>query len=461
MYNFTLIDYLYGPIALILIILSVRLRKYRMVEKHPEYKYYTKGLYVKLLGGISLCLIYTLYYGGGDTITYFMDGACMMRLLFENPSGFFSVMTEGLSINNYFYFNDNTGFPVYFRDTPTFYVVRIATPFVILGAGSFIVTTMFFAYASYTGIWKLYQLFILEFPTLKTEMAIAILFIPSVFFWGSGVMKDTITLSCIGYYSYSFYMLFIKRKNIFSSIISIFIASFFIMMIKPYIIFALLPGSLIWFVNRQVGSIQNTLIKFLFGPFMFTLAIAGGYLLLTNLGELLGHYAVDKVLERAVITYKDLKADYYGGNSFDIGEFDATIPSMLSKAPAAINAALFRPWLFEAKNIVMLLSALEGTVLMFFTIRILIRLRIIGIFPIILKNHLLSFSLIFSLFFAFSVGISTSNFGSLVRYRIPVLPFYVACLFIMDYYYKNRYKVIENPGEKEAAIEAGTEEEKT
>lgn len=91
-------------------------------------------------------------------------------------------MTEGLSINNYFYFNDNTGFPVYFRDTPTFYVVRIATPFVILGAGSFIVTTMLFAYASYTGIWKLYQLFILEFPDLKTEMAIAILFIPSVFF---------------------------------------------------------------------------------------------------------------------------------------------------------------------------------------------------------------------------------------------------------------------------------------
>lgn len=49
---------------------------------------------------------------------------------------------------------------------------------------------------------------------------------------------------------------------------------------------------------------------------------------------------MDKVLERAVITYKDLKADYYGGNSFDIGEFDATIPSMLSKAPAAINTAL-------------------------------------------------------------------------------------------------------------------------
>ncbi|MBL0343228.1 MAG: hypothetical protein IPP71_21635 [Bacteroidetes bacterium] len=441
MYTFSLIDYLYGPLALILIVVSARLKKYRKVEKFPEYQYFTKGLYVKLFGGVSVCIIYALYYGGGDTIIYFNDASCMMRLLFSNPSGFFAVMTDGLSINNYFYFNDQTGFPVYFRDSATFYVVRIATPFVILGAGSFIVATMLFAYASYAGIWKLYQLFVMEFPALKKEMAFAILFIPSVFFWGSGILKDTITMSCIGYYSYSFYMIFIKRQKLFGNMLAIFIASYFIIMIKPYIIFALLPGSIIWFVNRQIGSIQNSIIKFLFGPFMFSLAIAGGYFLLINLGDLLGGYAVDKVLEKAVVTYTDLKADYYAGNSFDIGEFEATIPSMLAKAPAAINAALFRPYLTEAKNIVMVLSALEGTLILLLTLRILIRLRIIGIFPIIFKNHLLSFSLIFSLFFAFSVGISTSNFGSLVRYRIPVLPFFVACLFIMDYYYKIRNDV--------------------
>ena len=169
MYIFSLIDFLYGPIALLLIILVARLRKYRMLEAHPEYLYYTKGLYVKLVGGISLCLIYTLYYGGGDTITYFSDGVCMMRLLIVNPAGFLAVMKDGLSINNYFYFNDFTGFPVYFRDAHTFYVVRIATPFVILGGGSFIVTTMLFSFASYTGIWKLYQLFIIEFPDLKKQ----------------------------------------------------------------------------------------------------------------------------------------------------------------------------------------------------------------------------------------------------------------------------------------------------
>jgi hypothetical protein len=153
---------------------------------------------------------------------------------------------------------------------------------------------------------------------------------------------------------------------------------------------------------------------------------------LLNMNKILGQYALDNVLEKAVVTYKDLKADYYGGNTFDIGEFEATIPSMISKIPEAIAAGLFRPFLWEVRNPVMLLSGIEGMVLIILTIRILWKMRIIGIVRYLTKNHLLVFALIFSLFFAFSVGISTSNFGSLVRYRIPVLPFYVGSLFILE-----------------------------
>ncbi len=46
----------------------------------------------------------------------------------------------------------------------------------------------------------------------------------------------------------------------------------------------------------------------------------------------------------------------------------------------------------------------------------------------------------FSIFLAFAIGISTSNFGSLVRYKIPAMPFYVASLFIINHYNKLRDK---------------------
>ena len=43
-----------------------------------------------------------------------------------------------------------------------------------------------------------------------------------------------------------------------------------------------------------------------------------------------------------------------------------------------------------------------------------------------------AYHFVFSLIFAISVGISSGNFGTLVRYKIPLMPFYLAGLYIMQ-----------------------------
>jgi hypothetical protein len=49
------------------------------------------------------------------------------------------------------------------------------------------------------------------------------------------------------------------------------------------------------------------------------------------------------------------------------------------------------------------------------------------------------FCLVFSLIFAFAVGVSTYNFGTLMRYKIPLMPFYcVGLVLILDYVNKLR-----------------------
>ena len=63
-------------------------------------------------------------------------------------------------------------------------------------------------------------------------------------------------------------------------------------------------------------------------------------------------------------------------------------------------------------------------------------MRVYNFFPPDVQASCLVFSVFFSLFFSFSVGLTTSNFGSLVRYKIPAIPFYVASLFIIHYTYK-------------------------
>ena len=142
---------------------------------------------------------------------------------------------------------------------------------------------------------------------------------------------------------------------------------------------------------------------------------------------------MDKILNKAVVTQQDLKNERYQGNSFDIGDFDASLGSILQKAPVATVAALFRPYIWESKNAVMLISGLENLFFLAFTIYLLLKIKVAPIFSLVRRNPLLQFSVIFSLIFAFSVGLTTSNFGALVRLRIPLVPFYLSSLFVIKY----------------------------
>ncbi len=273
---------------------------------------------------------------------------------------------------------------------------------------------------------------------LKKELAIAVLFIPSCVFWGSGLAKDSFTLSAVGWFTYSFYHFFIKKEFKIIFCAEIFISAFIILSIKPYIFFALLPGAILWLSNQQIQKINNATLRFLATPILILMGASGAYYALTQMEDSLGIYKIDTVLDRAVLVQQDMKAEYYGGKSFDIGNFDASTGEVISKAPVAIFSGIFRPGIWDVRNIVMLVSSLENTYLLVLTFFLLLRLKFLGFFVLIRKNPLLLFSMLFSLFFAFSVGLTVANFGSLVRLRIPELPFFVAGLFIMRHLYEKQ-----------------------
>jgi hypothetical protein len=111
---------------------------------------------------------------------------------------------------------------------------------------------------------------------------------------------------------------------------------------------------------------------------------------------------------------------------------------MFSKAPQAINVALFRPYLWEVRNPLMFISAIESFVILLFTLYVFFVQRHV-FFKMLLDPNVI-FCLLFCLTFAFAVGISTYNFGTLSRYRIPMLPFYVMALVLMFNYLKRERK---------------------
>lgn len=434
-------DLLLVPIYLLLIFfISGFIQKKREI-KEPHYKWYTKGLFAKIAGAIALCLVYQLWYAGGDTINYFITASAISKMAFKDFDIFLKMMAGDNSSETFSSFDINTGWPIFhWDDAKAMFVSRLIVPFCMLSFNTFIVTAILLAWTCYTGIWRLFLLFNQQFPQLDKQMAISTLFIPSVVFWGSGLLKDTITLSAVGWYSYHFYLFFIQKKYKFSSAVCILFSSYLLIGIKPYIFFALVPGSIIWLSNERLVNVKSKILRAVAAPLFIASGIGLGILLLGQMSEFLGVYAIDNVLDKAVESNMDQKAGYYGGNSFDIGDFDPSFSGVMSKAHLAITAALFRPFLWEAKNPVMLISGLENTYILLLSLLLIVKLKFSNFFILIGQTPLLLFSMLFALFFAFSVGLATSNFGSLVRLKIPCIPFYVSSLFVLKHLYEKKNK---------------------
>jgi hypothetical protein len=177
--------------------------------------------------------------------------------------------------------------------------------------------------------------------------------------------------------------------------------------------------------------------------FLFT-----AYYSVVKVGEGDSKYSVNKLAETAKVTAYDIRyqtgAD--AGSGYSLGELDGSFSSMLSLAPQAINVTLFRPYLWEVKNPLMLLSAIEGLAFLILTLYVFFKRRMS-----IMKSQsdpIIIFCFVFSICFAFAVGVSSFNFGTLARYKIPLLPFYALWL-ILVFNYENKDEKIKEFEEME------------
>ena len=427
------IDLIIAPLFLVFFFFIAHNIRSKNIERDPSYRFFIWGLFAKLFGGIAICLVYSFYYGGGDTTNYYLDSVCVSKLFLKNPHEGLRYTFNSFDTEMWCSFDTSTGWPIYTFDEKTTNVVRLTWILSLFAFNSFIGQTMLLGFFSYFFIFRLFKMFCFEFPELENKFALSVLFIPSVIFWGSGLLKDSICFACVAAFTSSFHHLLKIRKKIFQHIVIPILSSWLLILIKPYIFFALLPGTILWLVGYRLSKLSNVLVKSTIAPMLIILSVFMGYIMLRLMGESLGEFSVDRVMDKAVVTQRDLKQDYYQGASFDIGEFEATVPGILSKAPAAINASLFRPYLWEAYNPGMLISAVENFILLLISIYLILKMRVYNLFLLMFRHHVLFFSVFFSLFFSFSVGLTTSNFGALVRYKIPAIPFFVASLFIIQY----------------------------
>ncbi|MCB0794454.1 MAG: hypothetical protein KDB88_06925, partial [Flavobacteriales bacterium] len=413
------------------------------------YKYLLWGLFAKVIGAVFFAIIYAYYYRGGDTMSYFFSSVAMGNLAIADPLAYIKVLFGDNTLENIQYFTKETGKPfdfVYYDDR-TFMVVRLISPITLLTFNSFLLTTVLVASASYVGVWRCYQTFVRYYPKLMGPFAIAVLFMPSCIFWGSAILKDTFTFAGVCWYFHGVDQYFFRKANKFRSGWQIFLGLFLVITIKPYIFMAIFPVTLLWLSYNRLASIRNALIKYLFVPAVFVGLVFLSFFVLIQMGDRLDKFSLDRAMATIITTQNDMsRAEEYGANKFDIGELDGTWLNVLSKYPVATNAALFRPYLWECNSVVMYLAGLENLFLLLLAFSVLWKSRIVLFPSLIFKNPLVLLCMAFVLTYAFITGITTPNFGALVRFKIPLIPFMVAGLYIMRYLLQQRKQVMQRGG---------------
>ncbi|MBL4652278.1 MAG: hypothetical protein JKY53_05360 [Flavobacteriales bacterium] len=411
-------------------------------NKYFEYKYFTVGLFARLMGAVAFCSVYTLYYRGGDTTNYYLGSVALSNLKTVDFTSYWNIMTNDLRYENYVSFNADTGYPPYYmyRDPKTFSVCRYSSLIADLGFKAFIPMSLLTATFSYIGTWKLYRLFNILYKGIERQLAYAILFIPTLLFWGSGIMKDTYVLGATCWISYNFYMVLIARKKVIINALFLVMNLLIIINIKPYIILSLLPGILLWLNSAYLGKISSKFLKTAMVPVLGLIIVVVGYFTMSNLSGMMGTYGnVDQAINQAQVIQQDLlREGQYGSNSYNIGEIDGTIGGMLRLAPIAIFTAIYRPMFFEIGSAMMVISVLENSLLLALSIYLLIKVKWGRMVKIIIGEPILIYSLVFSLLLAFGVGIAGTNFGAMVRYKVPFVPFYFAMLVVIYHLTKTR-----------------------
>ncbi|MDB5282307.1 MAG: hypothetical protein JWO06_1382 [Bacteroidota bacterium] len=409
-------------------------------SKDPLYKkYYIRGLNYKLFGSISFAFIYVYYYKGGDTISFYWATSPLFKLFFSDPVWFFK-FALGLDPH----YPGVCGMEaaqhsvIYLlRGSATLTTIRIASIIDVFCMNSFTALSVAFGYISYLFIWRLFRLFVSIYPTLHKQFAIAFLMIPSAIFWGSGLGKDTIMNGSIMAIVYCFYKIVILKKITLRHVLMFFVCAYLIALIRGFILFTILPCLMLMTVVYYRNSINNSFVRFVVGPIFILVGVGASFLLIRSLGDSVQSYKLDSLAQKAegFRSWHTYLGKTEGGSSYSIGgDIQYTPLGILKQAPVAIITTLFGPFPWQIRNFVMLLSGIESLAFLYFTVQLLFNKKIYKLFGVLFGDPIVVFCLAFIFVLSIAIGLTSFNYGALVRYRIPVLPFFATTIILINHH---------------------------
>ncbi|MEO6488850.1 MAG: hypothetical protein ABIO04_02830 [Ferruginibacter sp.] len=404
-------------------------------------KYLVKGFIFKVACAIFYGLLINFYYGFGDSLTYFRDAIFLKHQI--------TVGAETIHVLGGDYKTIVETHGIIGGGGPQGLAIeKLSLVLSYISFSRYLVVTLFFCAIAYSGMFKMLQTFYDIMPEWHKRLALIVLFFPSISVFGSGILKDTICMAALGWLLYSGHQLFVKKHFSLKYILILLISAAIISYIKIYILAAFIIPYILYLLILLVKKIQNGFMRRVILPLLIVIVVGLYVANAERIDDMLGSYAVEKLFD----TIKDQQTSYLSGEDaeaggvFDLGSFEPNLSGFLAKMPSGIVASIYRPFIWESKKFIIVFSAVESLFLLWLTLYVPYKTGIRRFITGIFNNPFTFLCISYALLFGGLIGLSTFNFGTLARYRIPLIPFYTVGLLNILYNYQktNRQKPLQN-----------------
>lgn len=375
------------------------------IWKKEKLPFFWFALAIKLLAGLGLGLLYKFYYSTGDTWSLFDDGVKVVEAITQNHKTFLSFFWKD-DISTVADTLDNN------RPRALFLVKWIAA-FNFINGNNYWITSLYFSFISFLSCWTFYRTLAKHFANINLEAAIAFLFIPSIVFWGSGIIKESLALAAL----FAITNIFLQgywAKNFQWHRVVLGLLFFWVLWNLKYYwaavwLAVVLPLVLIEFLKTKIHFVK----RFPKSSWALVLIMAAGLVSILH-PNFYYHRFLSVIVENhnAYLSVSD------PSDAIHFHNLEPSIVSVAINSPWAVVSGIFRPFILEGKNFLQVLASLENLILLV--------LFLISLFNI--RKYLFHFTELHLAVAAYIIvmciflTLSTPNFGSLSRFKIGFTP---------------------------------------
>ncbi|HEY8936930.1 MAG TPA: hypothetical protein VIM65_17005 [Cyclobacteriaceae bacterium] len=374
------------------------------------------ALVSKVAAGIALGLIYTYFYTEADTFYFFNDGVVLASQFKTNARVYFDFLWQG-----------DASFACWkqltYHDYRSLFLIKFVSIINIFTGNNYWFTSIYFSLMSFAAAWRLFQALIKYFPAYKLAFIISCLCIPTVVFWSSGVIKESLELASLFLITSVFLKFWMKDKiNVID--VSLLLCSVWVLwQVKYYYAAILLPVLITAIVVHKLYGVVKSDNPFVelglwLGVFIFPMLIVS---------FLKPNFHTDNFLNVIVKNYYAYLQYSKPNAVIHYFSLQATAKSILLNSPWALFSCLFRPFFWEAGNVFQVVASIENTILFVLTLFAIPHLKR----ALTSEYRLLFLSMmVYVVLLGVFLALSAPNFGTLSRFRAGFIPFYVITICI-------------------------------